>query len=191
MTAVGDLVILPSQIVPHVSDGATLRVLYTQEQIAERVAALARQIRADLGPEEITLLCILKGGFLFTGDLARALDGPVHIEFLGVQSYGDEMHSSGAVRITHDLTRPIEGRRVVVVEDIVDTGLTLKYLMNVLAARHPESVHIAAFLEKPAGQSPVHPDYVGFSVGDEFVVGYGLDWAQRFRNLPYIAAVVR
>jgi len=191
MTAVGDLVILPSQIVPHVSDGATLRVLYTQEQIAERVAALARQIRADLGPEEITLLCILKGGFLFTGDLARALDGPVHIEFLGVQSYGDEMHSSGAVRITHDLTRPIEGRRVVVVEDIVDTGLTLKYLMNVLAARHPESVHIAAFLEKPAGQSPVRPDYVGFTVGDEFVVGYGLDWAQRFRNLPYIAAVVR
>lgn len=189
--AVGDHIVFPSLSTPHVSDGATLRVLYTQEQIAARVEALATQIRADLGPEEITLLCILKGGFLFTGDLARALSGPVHVEFLGVQSYGDEMHSSGAVRITHDLTRPIEGRRVVVVEDIVDTGLTLNYLMRVLSARHPQSVHVAAFLEKPAGQSPVRPDYVGFSVGDEFVVGYGLDWAQRFRNLPYIAAVVR
>jgi hypoxanthine phosphoribosyltransferase len=191
MTAVGDRITFPPLGVPHVSDGATLCVLYTQDQIADRVTALAQQIRVDLGPEEITLLCILKGGFVFTSDLARALSGAVHVEFLGVQSYGDEMHSSGAVRITHDLTRPIEGRRVIIVEDIVDTGLTLKYLMQVLSARHPKSVHVAAFLEKPAGQSPVRPDYVGFSVGDEFVVGYGLDWAQRFRNLPYIAAVVR
>ena len=146
-------------------------------------------MRGRLGPEEITLLCVLKGGFVFASDLARALPGPVNVEFLGVASYGDGMESSGAVRITHDLSRSIEGQRVVIIEDIVDSGLTLQYLMRVLSARQPRSLHVAALLEKPAGKSPVRPDFVGFSVGNEFVVGYGLDWAQRFRNLPYIAAV--
>jgi hypoxanthine phosphoribosyltransferase len=126
---------------------------------------------------------------MFTADLARAISGPLNIEFLGVQSYGDGTQSSGAVQITHDLTRSIEGQNVVIVEDIVDTGLTLAYLKRVLSARNPASLRICALLEKPAGNSPVAPDYLGFTVGDEFVVGYGLDWAQRLRNLPYIGAV--
>ncbi len=173
----------------HVSDGARLRELISAEQIKERVTALAAEMRAELGPDEITLLCILKGAFVFGADLARALPGPVSVEFLGGSSYGDAMESSGAVRITHDLSRPIEGRRVVIIEDIVDTGLTLEYLVRVLSARNPKSLHVAALLEKPSGKSPIRPDFTGFTVGNDFVVGYGLDWAQRFRNLPFIAAV--
>ena len=150
---------------------------------------LGQRLRADLGPDEITLLCVLKGSFMFTADLARAIEGPVSIEFLGVASYGDGTQSSGAVQITHDLTSPIEGKNDVLVEDIVDTGLTLAYLLQILAARRPAALKVCALLEKPSGRSPVHPDYVGFQVGQEFVVGYGLDWAQRFRNLPFIGAV--
>jgi len=146
-------------------------------------------IRADLGPGELTLLCVLKGSFIFTADLARAIEGPLNVEFLGVASYGDGMASSGAVQITHDLTRSIEGHQVVLVEDIVDTGLTLAYLLQILAARRPAALKVCALLEKPSANSPVQPDYVGFQVGSEFVVGYGLDWAQRFRNLPFIGAV--
>lgn len=173
----------------HPADSAHVRPLYSAEEIQARVVALGAQIRSDLGPGEFTLLCILKGSFLFTADLARAIPGPLNIEFLGVQSYGDETESSGAVQITHDLTRSIEGQHVVIVEDIVDTGLTLGYLKRVLSARNPASLRVCALLEKPTGKSPVSPDYVGFTVGDEFVVGYGLDWAQRLRNLPYVGAV--
>lgn len=166
-----------------------MRELISAEAIAERVRALGEEIRRDAGPHEVTLLCVLKGSFVFTADLARAIPGPVNVEFLGVASYGDGARSSGAVQITHDLAQPIDGRDVVLVEDIVDTGLTLAYLMRLLAARRPRSLRIAALLEKPTGKSPVRPDYVGFAVGDEFVVGYGLDYAQRFRNLPFIGAV--
>lgn len=142
-----------------------------------------------MGTAEVTLLCILKGSFIFTADLCRAIPGPVNIEFLGVTSYGDDTKSSGAVRITHDLSRSIKERHVIIVEDIVDTGLTLEYLKRVLSARRPASLRICALLEKPQGGSPVKPDYVGFQIGDEFVVGYGLDWAQRYRNLPYVGAI--
>jgi hypoxanthine phosphoribosyltransferase len=173
----------------HPSDGAKLTLLFSEEEISARVQQLGRQIREDLGNSEITLLCILKGGLMFTSDLARSITGPVIIEFLGVKSYGDDTRSSGAVQITHDLTASIEGRHVIVVEDIVDTGLTLKYLLGILSARRPASLRVCAFLEKSAGATPVRPDYVGFSVGEGFVVGYGLDWAQRLRNLPYVAVV--
>ncbi len=142
-----------------------------------------------MGDEEITLLCILKGSFIFTADLCRAISGPVNIEFLGVTSYGDDTKSSGAVRITHDLEKPIKGRHVIIVEDIVDTGLTLDYLKTVLSARGPASLRVCALLEKPEAGSPVKPDYVGFVVGPEFLVGYGLDWAQRLRNLPFVGAI--
>lgn len=173
----------------HPSEDARIQVLYTEKQIKNRVGELGRQIRNDFGDAEITLLCILKGSVIFTADLARAISGRLTIEFLGVRSYGNDTRSSGAVQITHDLTTPIEGRHVVLVEDIVDTGLTLKYLMRVLSARRPASLKVCALLEKPAGDSPFRPDYVGFNVGEGFVVGYGLDWAQRLRNLPYIGVV--
>lgn len=170
-------------------ESSRLRTLISAEQIQQRVQALGAQIRRDLGSEELTLLCVLKGSFIFTADLARAISGPVNIEFLGVASYGEGTNSTGSVQITHDLTRPIEGKQVVLVEDIVDTGLTLSYLLQILSARKPQSLKVCSLLEKPAGNSPVHPDYVGFQVGDEFVVGYGLDWGQRYRNLPFIGVV--
>ncbi len=173
----------------HPADSAQVTPLYSAEEIRARVVELGAQLRHDLGPGEFTLLCVLKGSLMFTADLARAIPGPLNLEFLGVQSYGDDTESSGAVQITHDLTRSIEGQHVVIVEDIVDTGLTLEYLKRVLGARNPASLRVCALLEKPTGKSPVSPDYVGFTVGDEFVVGYGLDWAQRFRNLPYVGAV--
>ncbi len=176
---------------PHPTDGAVIEPLLTAQQIQERVQQLGAQLRADLGPEELTLLCILKGSFVFTADLARAIPGPVNVEFLGVASYGDGRCSTGAVQITHDLTTTIEGKHVVIVEDIVDTGLTLDYLKRVLAARNPKTLRVCALLEKPSGGSPVSPDYTGFVIQDEFVVGYGLDWAGRFRNLDYIGVVRR
>jgi hypoxanthine phosphoribosyltransferase len=173
----------------HPSDGRKVSVLISEERLAARVREIGAQIRADIGPGEITLLSILKGSFIFAADLCRAIPGPVNIEFLGVSSYGDDTQSSGAVRITHDLQKPIADRHVIIVEDIVDTGLTLAYLKRVLTARHPASLRICALLEKPHAGSPVKPDYAGFEVGDEFVVGYGLDFAQRLRNLPYVGVV--
>ena len=173
----------------HPGDGAVVRELISAERIRQRVLEMGGEIRAELGDGEIVLLCVLKGSFVFTADLARAIPGKLSIEFLGVASYGAGTKSSGAVKITHDLSAPIEGRNVVLVEDIVDTGLTLAYLMRILAARHPRKLKIAALLEKPASNSPVRADYAGFAVGDEFVVGYGMDWGGRFRNLPFVGAV--
>jgi hypoxanthine phosphoribosyltransferase len=174
----------------HPSDGRRMRVLVSEAQLAERVRELGLQLRSDIGPGEVTLLCILKGAFVFTADLARAMPGPVHIEFLGVRSYGDGTTSSGAVQITHDLTAPIEGKHVVLVEDIIDTGLTVRYLLETLTARHPASLRVCTLFERPAADSPIRPDYVGFQLqGNEFIVGYGLDWAQRLRNLPFVAEI--
>lgn len=174
----------------HPSDGKRMAILFSEEQIRERVAELGRRIRVDLGPdEEITLLCILKGSFIFAADLARAITGPIVVEFLGVQSYGDATESSGQVQITHDLTSSIEGKHVILVEDIIDTGLTIAYLVQTLRARSPASLRVCALFEKPSVAAKVQADYIGFRLGDEFVVGYGLDWAQRFRNLPHVAAI--
>ena len=167
-----------------------LVTLYSAERITERVKELGKQIREDYGSETPVLVCVLKGSFVFTADLARAIEGDVRIEFLGVRSYGEDTKSSGVVQITHDLSHPIEGEDVLIVEDIVDTGLTISHLLDLLRTRKPASVKVCALLHKPARtriQVPI--DYLGFTIEDKFVVGYGLDWAERFRNLPFIGVV--
>lgn len=151
---------------------------------------MGAEIAADYGDKKIVLVCVLKGSFVFTADLARAIDANVQIEFLGVQSYGEGTTSSGVVKITHDLTRSIEDEHVLIVEDIVDTGLTLSHLLDLLRTRKPASLKVASLLHKPARTKiKVAVDYLGFTIEDRFVVGYGLDWAQRYRNLPYIGVV--
>lgn len=165
-------------------------VLLSAETLRARVLALGQQITEDYRGRELVLVCALKGSFVFCADLARAIDLPVVIEFLGIKSYGDAQETSGVVQITSDLTRPIEGKDVLIVEDIVDSGLTVSYLRKNLETRGPHSVKVCALLHKPARarvQSVI--DYLGFSIEDVFVVGYGLDWAERYRNLPFVGAV--
>jgi hypoxanthine phosphoribosyltransferase len=161
------------------------------EQIATRVRELGAQIAKDYADRRLVLVSVLKGSFVFTADLARAIDSTnVRIEFLGVRSYGEGTTSSGVVQITQDLTRPIEGEDVLIVEDIVDTGLTIAHLLELFRTRHPASLKVCALLHKPARtkvEVPIH--YLGFTIEDRFVVGYGLDWAERYRNLPYIGVV--
>ncbi len=165
----------------------TIRPLYTKEQIAARVQELGAQIRADHGDVPITFIGVLKGSFLFLSDLIRAVDGDATVEFLGVASYHGGTHSSGVVQITQDLRSSIEDRHCVVVEDIVDTGLTIDYLLRMLEVRGPRSLKVAALLDKPDNREvEVKVDYAGFSIPNEFVVGYGLDLGELYRNLPFI-----
>lgn len=168
-----------------------VRPLISAERIAERVAELAEQIGREYAGRSLVLLSVLKGSFVFAADLARAIPLPVRIEFLGVRSYGADTKSSGVVQITQDLTRPVEGDHIVIVEDIVDTGLTLSYLREQLRSRQPASVKVAALLHKPARmQREVEIDYLGFTIDDVFVVGYGLDYAERYRNLPFLGVLL-
>ncbi|MBC7927656.1 MAG: hypoxanthine phosphoribosyltransferase [Bryobacteraceae bacterium] len=162
-----------------------LRTLIPASDIAERVAALGRQITIDYpGDAPLYLVGILKGAVMFHADLARAITRPVRVDFIGISSYGKEKTSSGQVKLTKDLDISIEGADVLVVEDIVDTGVTLTYLLGVLHQRKPKSIRIAAFLDKPERRMrPVHASYVGFTIPDEFVVGYGLDFAEDYRHL--------
>jgi len=165
-------------------------VFYSAEQIAARVKELGAQIAADYEGQSVVLVCVLKGSFVFTADLSRAIDGNVRIEFLGVQSYGEGTETSGQVQITQDLTRPIEGEHVLIVEDIVDTGLTIAHLLDLFRTRKPASLKVCALLHKPSRTRIEVPiDYLGFTIEDKFVVGYGLDFAQRYRNLPFIGIV--
>ena len=158
--------------------------------IARRVAELGSEITKDYAGEQIVLVPVLKGSYVFAADLARHIDLDVAIDFLGVRSYGDAQQSSGVVEITTDLRHSIEGQHVVLVEDIVDTGLTISYLRQNLITRRPASLRIAALLQKPSRtRIAVDIDYLGFTIEDVFVVGYGLDYAQKFRNLPYLAVV--
>lgn len=160
------------------------------DRIAARVRELGAEITRDYAGRNLVLVCVLKGSFLFTADLARSIDLPLRVEFLGVRSYGEGTKSSGVVQITHDLTKPVEGDDIVLVEDIVDTGLTIAHLLELMRTRKPASVKVCALLHKPARtriQVPI--DYLGFTIEDKFVVGYGLDWAERYRNLPYIGLV--
>ncbi len=169
------------------------RVYLSRERIAARIAELGREIERDHAPDPanpLVLLGVLKGSFIFLADLARAIARPLRVEFLGVQSYGNETKSSGAVQITLDVSTPVDGCDVIIVEDIVDTGLTAHFLMQQLAARRARSVRLCSLLHKPAGtRREVHIDYLGFTIDDVFVVGYGLDWAQMYRNLPDICVV--
>jgi hypoxanthine phosphoribosyltransferase len=167
-----------------------VRSLISAERLAARISELAAQITREYAGRSLVLLCVLKGSFVFAADLARAVALPVRIEFLGVRSYGDDTKSSGVVQITQDLTRPVDGDDILIVEDIVDTGLTLSYLREQLRSRNPASIKVAALLHKPARmRREVTIDYLGFTIDDVFVVGYGLDYAERYRNLPFLGVL--
>jgi hypoxanthine phosphoribosyltransferase len=169
---------------------ARLKVLLRRAQIRQRVRAIARQIERDLKGEPVHLVCILKGACIFLADLLRELRLPVSVDFIAVSSYGKGSLPSGEVRITKDLDQSIEGMHVIIVEDILDTGLTLNYLYRILQSRKPKSLRIAALLDKPARRvKEVPADYVGFKIPDQFVVGYGLDFGERYRNLPDVCVV--
>jgi hypoxanthine phosphoribosyltransferase len=167
-----------------------LEVLLSEEQISKRVRELGKQIERDYAGKELVLLGVLKGSFLFTADLARSIDLPLAVDFIGLSSYGEATESSGVVKITSDLTKPIEDKHVLIVEDIVDTGLTMRYLLDNLATRHPSSVKLCTLLHKPArARTRIPIDYLGFQIEDRFVVGYGLDASEKFRNVPFIGVM--
>jgi hypoxanthine phosphoribosyltransferase len=165
-----------------------LRPLIPEAQLQARISELGKQIREDYGERPVTCICVLKGSFIFTADLVRAIGGDVKCEFLGVSSYQGGTQTTGVVKITKDLSGPIEDQDVIIVEDIIDTGLTMHYLLDMLAVRKPRSLAVCTLLDKPANREvEMTADYVGFSIPDEFVVGYGLDLAELYRNLPYVA----
>jgi hypoxanthine phosphoribosyltransferase len=168
-----------------------IKELITREQIAARIAEIGVEINRDYEGKELVLIGVLKGSFLFLADLARAIAGTnVLVDFLGLASYGDSSRSSGVVQITADLTKPIADKHVLIVEDIVDTGLTMEYLLENLRTRHPASIRLCSLLHKPSRSvKEVKIDYLGFTIPDLFVIGYGLDYAQRYRNLPFIGVL--
>ena len=165
-------------------------VIISEEQIDERVRELGAEISRDYEGETVLLVAVLRGAAIFLADLSRAISVPVELDFMAVSSYGSSTKSSGVVRILKDLDEQIEGRHVIVVEDILDTGLTLKYLLKNLASRKPASLEVVTLLNKEGKQRvPISCKYSGFSVPDVFVVGYGLDFAERYRNLPYVGVL--
>jgi hypoxanthine phosphoribosyltransferase len=168
-----------------------MNVLLSAGQIAGRIGELAAEIERDLpGEGGIHFVCVLKGGFMFMSDLVRAMGPRVTLDFIAVSSYGGGTRSSGEVRMQKDLDYGLEGRDVIIVEDIVDTGLTLMYLQDILRARSPKSLKTACLLSKPSRRTvEVKVEYIGFTIEDRFVVGYGLDYAEKYRNLPYIAVL--
>lgn len=167
-----------------------IKVLIPEEDIRKRVDEMASQIRKDYEGKDLVIVGILKGCVMFLADIARAIDLPMSMGFMGLRSYGSATETSGVVEITADLTYPIQDKDVLVVEDIVDTGLTMKYLVENLSTRQPRSLKVCTLLHKPDRKRvEVQIDYVGFTVGDEFVVGYGLDYDQKYRNLPHIAVI--
>lgn len=167
--------------------GEKVRVLISSTRIQKRIKELSRQIAKDFEGEPLHLVGVLKGSVFFLSDLARNISGQVSIDFIAVSSYGKETHSSGQVRLTRDLDASIEGKTVIVVEDILDTGMTLQYLLRIFEQRKPKHLRIAALLDKPERRiTAVQADYVGFTIPNEFVVGFGLDYSERYRNLPDI-----
>ena len=163
------------------------KVLYTEEQLRERVVAIGQKITADYQGASPVCIGVLKGSFVFMADLMRSIDLPCQIEFLAVSSYGNKSETTGAVQLMQDLQADIEGRDVIVIEDILDSGLTLSYLINYLSVRNPKSIEICTLLDKPERRrAQVAAKYIGFTIPDAFIVGYGLDFAERYRNLPYV-----
>lgn len=172
---------------PHMLEQDIQKILFTEEQLKTRVSELARQIEQDYRGKEIMLISVLRGSFIFMADLCRAIDLPCTLDFMAVSSYGKGTSSSGQVQITKDLSEDISGRNIIVVEDILDSGNTLYYLLRLLEHRHPASIRLCTLLDKPERRvKPVEVHYTGFTIPDAFVVGYGLDYAEKYRNLPYI-----
>ena len=164
-----------------------LEVLFTRQQIAARVAEMGAQITRDLNDEKLVMVGVLKGAAPFLADLARAVEVDTTFDFVATSSYGSGQRTSGAVKLLKDLDEPIEGKNVLVVEDILDTGLTLSYLRNFFLRQHPKTLRIATLLDKPSRRlEKIEADYVGFSIPNLFVIGYGMDYAERYRNLPDI-----
>lgn len=167
-----------------------ISVLISEEDVKKRIQELGEQINKEYEGEAVHLICILKGSVFITCDLAKSIKLPLTLDFMSISSYGDGTKSSGVVRLMKDLDESIEGKNVIVVEDIIDSGRTLSYLMPLLQERKPKTLKLLAFLDKPERrEKQVEVDYVGFTIPDEFVVGYGLDYAQKYRNLPYVGVV--
>lgn len=167
-----------------------ISTMYSEEQVDKRVREIAAQIDSDFAGEEVHLICILKGSIFFTAELAKRMNSSVTLDFMSVSSYGEGTESSGRVRIVKDLDESIEGKNVIVVEDIIDSGRTLSFLMDMLSARKPKSLKLCTLLNKPERRvTDVKVDYIGFDIPDKFVVGYGMDYAQKYRTLPFIGVV--
>ena len=167
-----------------------IRVLLSEEEVDRRIQEIGEQINRDYEGKSVHLICVLKGGVFFMCELAKRIKVPVSLDFMSVSSYGDETSSSGVVRIVKDLDQPLEGKDVIIVEDIIDSGRTLYYLMDILKKRNPKSMRLCTLLDKPERRvKDVTVDYTCFNIPDEFVVGYGLDYAQKYRNLPFIGVV--
>lgn len=168
----------------------TVRVMIPEEEVTKRIADIGRQISEDYAGRQVHMICVLKGGVFFMCELAKHITVPVSMDFMSVSSYGDGTSSSGIVKIVKDLDESLEGKDVIVVEDIIDSGRTLSYLLEVLKNRKPSSMKLCTLLDKPSRRvREVSVDYTGYQIPDEFVVGYGLDYAQKYRNLPYIGIV--
>ena len=168
----------------------SVEVLLSAEQIQKRIVELGAQITKDYQGKELTLVGIMKGSIFFLTDLARQIDLPITLELMGLSSYQGGTETTGEVRITSDLSKPMHGRHLLIVEDIIDTGLTMKFLLENLGARHPASVKVATLLEKPSrAKVKVNIDYKGFVIEDRFVVGYGLDYGEKYRNIPFVGVL--
>lgn len=166
------------------------RVLISTEELKQRIADMGKQISQDYADKEILMIGVLRGAVIFMADLARAIDIPVAIDFMAVSSYGSGTSSSGVVRILKDLDETVEGKHILVVEDIIDSGLTLNYLLDNIKSRKPASLRMCTLLNKPERRKVnVHIDYNGFTIPDHFVIGYGLDYAEKYRNLPFIGVL--
>ena len=167
-----------------------INVLFSEEEVDARIRQMGEQISRDYAGREVHLICVLKGGSFFMCELAKRITVPVYLDFMSVSSYGSETKSSGVVKIVKDLDAPLAGKDVIVVEDIVDTGQTLSYLLEMLKGREPASLKLCTLLDKPDRREVEVPvDYTGFVIPDKFIVGYGLDYDQKYRNLPYIGTV--